>query len=436
MPVKARRTEDPPLKDDKQYFIEPVLPNKIEHALQEESRAMGEDSISFETRETNEEQLRETMDRVNIKTPNVVGSSTQPLEGVERVELVAGDNGKIEASKEEVVQKVTLKTRKEKGSENTKTASQKEEGIEKVTLKSTKQKENQKDICSEDSSSALLKPGGEKKVGETRESKVLNSDSGKTNADNLIEPEEQSNKNRKSQIQKNKKETKQIQKESVTKDSASDVKRKVVKDEKTAPSSSPPSSSSSNDSEKKVEPKKKLSHSTSREEDKIQIKIPETKRREIDTSQKTAPIQKDDSTELKYVVEEPNEEREKDSEQKKKQLDVIEMFDDQPGVSEKMPSFTVQEPETPDSPEIRKTESPEELGPRKEQTPSKGKLQPKIAEEKSVIQQTASQTQAETEASKSSRGYKAEHIKTKPQEREVARLGFGECRLPPLTKTN
>ena len=180
MPVKARRTEDPPLKDDKQYFIEPVLPNKIEHALQEESRAMGEDSISFETRETNEEQLRETMDRVNIKTPNVVGSSTQPLEGVERVELVAGDNGKIEASKEEVVQKVTLKTRKEKGSENTKTASQKEEGIEKVTLKSTKQKENQKDICSEDSSSALLKPGGEKKVGETRESKVLNSDSGKT----------------------------------------------------------------------------------------------------------------------------------------------------------------------------------------------------------------------------------------------------------------
>merc|ERR1712037_316541 len=164
VPVKARRTEDPPLKDDKQYFIEPVLPNKIEHGLQEESRAMGEDSISFETRETNEEQLRETMDRVNIKTPNVVGSSTQPLEGVERVELVAGDNGKIEASKEEVVQKVTLKTRKEKGSENTKTASQKEEGIEKVTLKSTKQKENQKDICSEDLSSALLKPAGEKKV--------------------------------------------------------------------------------------------------------------------------------------------------------------------------------------------------------------------------------------------------------------------------------
>merc|ERR1712088_1266169 len=41
VPVKARRTEDPPLKDDKQYFIEPVLPNKIEHALQEvESQAV------------------------------------------------------------------------------------------------------------------------------------------------------------------------------------------------------------------------------------------------------------------------------------------------------------------------------------------------------------------------------------------------------------
>merc|ERR1712203_1030490 len=60
IPVKARKTADSPLKDDKQYFIEPVLPNKIEHSLQEESRAIGEDSISFETRETNEEQLRET----------------------------------------------------------------------------------------------------------------------------------------------------------------------------------------------------------------------------------------------------------------------------------------------------------------------------------------------------------------------------------------
>ena len=115
--MKARRTEDLPLKDDKQYFIEPVLPNKIEHALQEESQMMRENSISFETTETNEEQLRESIDRVNIKTPHVVGSSTQPVEGVERVELVAGDKSTTEASKEEGMEKVTLKTRKEKGSD-------------------------------------------------------------------------------------------------------------------------------------------------------------------------------------------------------------------------------------------------------------------------------------------------------------------------------
>merc|ERR1712032_575377 len=48
VPVKARRTEDPPLKDDKQYFIEPVLPNKIEHALQEEeSQAVRENATGF-----------------------------------------------------------------------------------------------------------------------------------------------------------------------------------------------------------------------------------------------------------------------------------------------------------------------------------------------------------------------------------------------------
>ena len=409
--MKARRTEDLPLKDDKQYFIEPVLPNKIEHALQEESQMMRENSISFETTETNEEQLRESIDRVNIKTPHVVGSSTQPVEGVERVELVSGDKSTTEASKEEGMEKVTLKTRKQKGSENKKTATQEEEGIEKVILKSTKQKENQKEICSQDSSSTVLKPAGaggkkEKKAGETRESKVLNLDSGITNAENLIEAEEQSINNRKSQIDKNKKETseeqttKQIQKERVTKDS--------------------------NDSEKRVEPKKKLSHSTSREEDKIQIKVPE--RREIDTSQKTAPIQKDDSTELKYVVEEPTEERERTVEKKKKQLDVVEIQDDQTGVSEKMSSFTVQEPETPDSPDIRKEDLPEEPEPRKEETPTKGKLQPKVTEDKSVTRQTPSQTQspmpkihAETEPSKTSRDYKTEHIKMKPQEREVAR---------------
>ena len=461
VPVKARRTEDPPLKDDKQYFIEPVLPNKIEHAVQEESQTVRENAISFETTETNEEQSRESTDRVNIKTPNVVGSSTQPVEGVESFELVAGDKSTTEAPKEDSMEKVNLKTRKPKGSENNKTASQKEEGIEKVTLKSTKQRENQKEIGSKGSSSTELKPAGangkkENKLEETRELQVLKSDLGKTNAENLIEQEEQSTNNRKDEVKKDKKITsteqkpRQIQKERVTKDSTSDVKRPVVKEEKTneakitkeekenktAPSSSSSSSSSfsSDDSEKKVEPKKKLSHSTSREEDKIQIKVPEIKRREIDTSQKTAPIQKDDSTELKYVVEEPTEERETSSEPKKKQLDVVEMSDDQAGVSEKMSPFTVQEPETPDSPDFRKTDLPEELEPRKEQTPTKGKLQPKIAEEKSVIQQTPSQTQssvpkiqAETEASKTSRGYKTEHIKTKPQEREVVRVGFREC---------
>merc|ERR1711874_956140 len=137
----------------KQYFIEPVLPNKIEHALLEESQTVRENAIGFETTETNEEQSRESTDnRVNIKTPNVVGSSTQPVEGVESFELVASDKSTTEASKEESMEKVNLKTRKPKGSENNKTASQKEEGIEKVTLKSTKQKENQKEISSKDSS--------------------------------------------------------------------------------------------------------------------------------------------------------------------------------------------------------------------------------------------------------------------------------------------
>merc|ERR1712032_896736 len=110
VPVKARRTEDPPLKDDKQYFIEPVLPNKIEHALQEEeSQAVRENATGFEASKTNEEQSRESVDTVNIKTPNVMGSSTQPVEGVERVELVAGDKSTVEASKEHSTEKVTLK---------------------------------------------------------------------------------------------------------------------------------------------------------------------------------------------------------------------------------------------------------------------------------------------------------------------------------------
>merc|ERR1712226_973185 len=104
------------------------------------------------------ERLRESTDRVNIKTPNVVGSLTQPVEGVERVELVAADKSTTEALKEQGMEKVTLKTRKQRGeNENNKTTSENEEGIEKVILKSTKQKENQKDI---DSSGTVLKVAG------------------------------------------------------------------------------------------------------------------------------------------------------------------------------------------------------------------------------------------------------------------------------------
>ena len=423
---------------------------------EEESQAVRENATSFEASKTNEEQSRESVDTVNIKTPNVMGSSTQPVEGVERVELVAGDKSTVEAPKEESMEKVTLKKKKQKDSENYKTVSQKEEGMEKVTLRSTKQKEKEKEVKSKDSTSTTLEapePAAawgkkENKLGESRETQASNSDLGTKDAENVIKLEEQSvnSDTRKEQVRKIKKETseepkeKQIHKEKGTTDISSDMKRAVGKEEKasgvkrpvkeiekkTDLSSSSPSSSSSNDSEKKVEPMKKLSHSTSREEDKIQIKVPE--RREIDTSQKTAPIQKDDSTELKYVVEEPTEERERTVEKKKKQLDVVEIQDDQTGVSEKMSSFTVQEPETPDSPDIRKEDLPEEPEPRKEETPTKGKLQPKVTEDKSVTRQTPSQTQspmpkihAETEPSKTSRDYKTEHIKMKPQEREVAR---------------
>ena len=80
--VTKRRTEDLPLEDDQQYFIEPVLPNKIEHALQEESQMSQEKAVDFESTKTHEEQLKESVDLVNMKTPNVMGSSTQPIEGV------------------------------------------------------------------------------------------------------------------------------------------------------------------------------------------------------------------------------------------------------------------------------------------------------------------------------------------------------------------
>merc|ERR1712152_55200 len=120
--VTKLKKEDLPLEDDQQYFIEPVLPNKIEHALQEESQMSQEKAVDFESTKTHEKQLKESVDLVNMKTPNVMGSSTQPIEGVERVELVAGE--KCEA----------------KDKENNKTTPEKMGGMETVSLNSEKQR--------------------------------------------------------------------------------------------------------------------------------------------------------------------------------------------------------------------------------------------------------------------------------------------------------
>ena len=316
------------MKDDKQYFIEPVMPNKIEHALQKESQTVGENATSFEEQKEN--------------------------------------------------------------------------------LKDKKQKE--KDATSTEV--PALKPAGVRgkkvnKAEDTRESPILGSEI--ENAEKLVAPEEQYTDSKDSKEHAEKKETGEGQLERDDQDFV-------------------------NDSEKRVEPEKKLSHSKSREEDKIQIKVPEMKRREIDTvSQKTAPIQKDDSTELKYVVEEPTEGKERNSQQTKKHLDVVEMLDDRAEVDEKVSSFTVQEPETP--PSIAKTDLSEELELREETSTTKQQLPPIMTEEKSIGQRTPSQIpnpsvpkrQTEIESPQKSRGHKMDHIKTKPQEREVATVGFREC---------
>merc|ERR1712013_489390 len=137
--VTKRRTEDLPLEDDQQYFIEPVLPNKIEHALQEESQMSQEKAVDFESTKTHEEQLKESVDLVNMKTPNVMGSSTQPMEGVERVELVAGEKSEAKEEIEESKEKVTLKKGKPKDKEN-KTTPEKMGGMETVSLNIEKQR--------------------------------------------------------------------------------------------------------------------------------------------------------------------------------------------------------------------------------------------------------------------------------------------------------
>ena len=190
----------------------------------------------------------------------------------------------------------------------------------------------------------------------------------------------------------------------------------------------PVPSSSSSKSGKNVEPKKKLSHSTSREEDKVQIKVPDTKRKQFDTATKTHPIQKEDSTELKYVVQEPTEERERDAEVKKSQLDVVEVLDEPTGESERPTSFTVQEPETPDTPDGKKVNVPEEVSLTEEESRMKGGVQTKMPEEKSTKQQIPSKTKNQEGMSreKTSRDYKTEHIKSKPQDKEVSGVGFRE----------
>ena len=138
--VTKRRTEDLPLEDDQQYFIEPVLPNKIEHALQEEGQMSQEMAVDFESTKTHEEQLKDLVNLVNMKTPNVMGSSTQPIEGVERVELVVGEKSEAKEEIEESREKVILKKGKPKDKENNKTTPEKMGGMETVSLNSEKQR--------------------------------------------------------------------------------------------------------------------------------------------------------------------------------------------------------------------------------------------------------------------------------------------------------
>ena len=434
--VTKRRTEDLPLEDDQQYFIEPVLPNKIEHALQEEGQMSQEMAVDFESTKTHEEQLKDSVNQMNMKTPNVMGSSTQPIEGVERVELVVGEKSEAKEEIAESREKVTLKKGKPKDKENNKTTPEKMGGMETVSLNSEKQR-NIKDSTKKDGEVTRLgdshnitekEEGTKETLAKTKRVAVKDTenhiDQGKLAIDlkERREPEE---------TKKGTKEEEQLRTASAGK---TNVAEKIVSEgtseakRATKEATTPVPSSSSSKSGKNVEPKKKLSHSTSREEDKVQIKVPDTKRKQFDTATKTHPIQKEDSTELKYVVQEPTEERERDAEVKKSQLDVVEVLDEPTGESERPTSFTVQEPETPDTPDGKKVNVPEEVSLTEEESRMKGGVQTKMPEEKSTKQQIPSKTKNQEGMSreKTSRDYKTEHIKSKPQDKEVSAVGFRE----------
>ena len=430
--VTKRRTEDLPLEDDQQYFIEPVLPNKIEHALQEESQMSQEKAVDFESTKTHEEQLKESVDLVNMKTPNVMGSSTQPIEGVERVELVAGEKSEAKEEIEESKEKVTLKKGKPKDKENNKTTPEKMGGMETVSLNSEKQR-NIKDSTKGDGE--ITRHGDSRNITEkeegTKETPAKTKGAAVKDTENHIDQEKPAidltERREPKETKKGTKEEEQLRTaaaaaaERIVSEGTSEATRTA----KEATTSVP--SSSSSKSGKNVELKKKLSHSTSREEDKVQIKVPDTKRKQFDTATKTHPIQKEDSTELKYFVQEPTEEREGHAELKKSQLDVVEVLDEPTGEGERPTSFTVQEPETPDTPDGKKVNVPEEVSITVEESRMKG-VQTKMPEEKSTKQQIPSKTKNQEGMSraKTSRDYKTEHIKSKPQDKEVSAVGFRE----------
>ena len=429
--VTKGRTEDLPLEDDQQYFIEPVLPNKIEHALQEEGQMSQEKAVDFESTKTHEEQLKDSVNQMNMKTPNVMGSSTQPIEGVERVELVVGEKSEAKEEIAESREKVTLKKGKPKDKENNKTTPEKMGGMETVSLNSEKQRKI-KDSTKKDEE--VTRYGDSHNITE-KETLAKTKGVAVKDTENHIDQEKPAidlkERREPEETKKGAKEEEQLRKTSPEK---TNVAERIVSEgtseakRATKEATTPVPSSSSSKSGKNVEPKKKLSHSTSREEDKVQIKVPDTKRKQFDTATKTHPIQKEDSTELKYVVQEPTEERERHAEVKKSQLDVVEVLDEPTGESERPTSFTVQEPETPDTPDGKKVNVPEEVSLTEEESRMKGGVQTKMPEEKSTKQQISSKTKNQEGMSreKTSRDYKTEHIKSKPQDKEVSGVGFRE----------
>ena len=434
--VTKRRTEDLPLEDDQQYFIEPVLPNKIEHALQEEGQMSQEMAVDFESTKTHEEQLKDSVNQMNMKTPNVMGSSTQPIEGVERVELVVGEKSEAKEEIEESREKVTLKKGKPKDKENNKTTPEKMGGMKTVSLNSEKQR-NIKDSTKKDGEVTRLGDSHnitEKEEG-TKETLAKTKGVAVKDTENHIDQEKPAidlkERREPEETKKGTKEEEQLRTASAGKTNVAEriVSEGTSEAKRTAKEATTPvPSSSSSKSGKNVEPKKKLSHSTSREEDKVQIKVPDTKRKQFDTATKTHPIQKEDSTELKYVVQEPTEERERDAEVKKSQLDVVEVLDEPTGESERPTSFTVQEPETQDTPDGKKVNVPQEVSLTEEDSQKKVRVQTKMPEEKSTKQQIPSKTKNQEGMSreKTSRDYKTEHIKSKPQDKEVSGVGFRE----------